>query len=160
MIQRQYWNKDKAKNWILLIGIFVVLPLILFSSTNNFETSIRSTGCVFTSWIVVWIHIGLFFILPLQTILPWRNLIVICLFFLGLSGLSYFLKDLPDPIFSLSIFYNTYNSLYLFGVKGIFEAWKRRKTKSFWWTIFLASPLLVVLGLTIFVGLFFVLNCF
>jgi hypothetical protein len=89
-------------------------------------------------------------------------ILVIGIPFILISVLAFFIlhHSIIGDRADLLLLYNTYNSLYLFGIKGCLETWNCRKNKNFFLAILLTLPLLVVLGLTLFVGFFFVVNCF
>jgi hypothetical protein len=109
---------------------------------------------------VVGLHLGLLFIIPLERLISWKQICFIVLFFLPIEIIS-FIFHIPFgiPIIDGFMLIGAYHCLYLFGIKGLFEIWKFRKEKRVILSILLTSPLLVILGITAFVGFFFIANC-
>lgn len=166
IFQNKFCSEERAKNWVLLIGLFVVLPAALYFLSQSLIETFGKGGCLISTGGLVWLHLGLPLMIILQRAIPWKISIIIMILFailivvLAQDAAKNYISNNNFDHFAILILYNAYNSLYLFGIKGLFEAWKRRKTKSFWWAIFLASPLLMVIFLTIIVGFFFLANCF
>lgn len=153
----------ETKYIFLSVVLFVLLPFLIFFSPVIFSI-LGMKGCLISLFFLCFVHIGLPIVVALARYLPWKMVFISTIVFVAFEYFCYSYYSKYFYNFSywlwLSATLNASNSLYIFGVKGIFETLQRRKTRSFWWAIFLTSPLLVVLGLTIFAGFFFVVNCF
>lgn len=160
IIKSKFLDSEAAKKLVLLIGLFVALPVALYFLSQSLIETFGKGGCLASTGGLAWLHLGLPLMVFLRKTVSWQEIFSVGILSASLVGAEFYFNPIFNSPFDLVIFYNTYNFLYLFGIKGLFEAWKRRKTRSFWWAIFLASPLLAVIFLTIIVGFFFLGNCF
>ena len=171
-LKMKFQNNVTVKIYLLATTLFVLMPTLLFavfefsntSYSNLSFSNYKKLQCSLTIWWLFWLHIGLLFTIPLTSIIPWKKACIVCfplvlLYFILLFFHVSFHDMMGGDYISVFILYNAYNSIYLLGIKGCAEAWNRRKNKSFFWAIFLTSPLLIVLGLTLFVGFFVTANC-
>jgi hypothetical protein len=90
----------------------------------------------------------------------WKTISLIAGIFIALCFIEFAVGGIFGKDIDNLMLYNAYNSLYLFGVKGLIETWKLRRERRVILSILLTCPLLVILGITAFVTFFFVINCF
>lgn len=159
-LKSKIFNNKQSRMWLLLVGLFVMLPCFLFFIGRSSDFFQRST-CYDMTTGVIGLHIGLLLIIPLARLLSWKQICFIILLFLPAEIASFALyHPFGIKIIDGLMLIGAYHSIYLFGIKGLLEIWKFRKERRVILSIFLTSPLLVILGITAFVSFFFVINCF
>ena len=152
---------EQLKTRLLLVGLFVLLPTLLFFYSGGFLVApFGKSGCLISSSGLFWLHIGLLFIMKLTRVVSWKTISLAAGIFISLCFIELAVGGIFGRNIDNLILYNAYNSLYLFGSKGLIETWKLRKERRVILSILLTCPLLVILGITAFVTFFFAINCF
>lgn len=152
---------NESKIWLLLTGIFVFSPILLwFLSRLDHDISQQDT-CKDITYLIIGLHICLILIIPLAKLISWKKIYFVVLFFSLVAIVAFlFHYQFGSQIMNFFIVSGVYHSLYLFGIKGCFEVWNHKKDKIFFLKLLLASPLLIIIGITCFFSVFLVISCF
>lgn len=170
--KKKIYNNEQLKTWLLIVGLFVFGPIFIYYFSDFITSSFGKNGCLVSSSGFVCLHIGLFLIIPLARTISWRTTIIIVGVFITTSSAEFAFHGIFGSNLEVLVLYNTYNALYLSVIKALVE---RRfgygvgyqkivptSNKVFSASIDTMCAIgFIVVGLaTLFVGMFFVLNCF
>lgn len=172
IIKNKFYNNEQLKTWLLIVGLFVFWPISIYYFSDFLTSSFGKKGCLISSGGLVWLHIGLLLIIPLARTISWKITIIIVGVFIAISSAEFAFHGMFGSNLEVLVLYNTYNAFYLSAVKALVErrfryskACEKRppsNNKIFSALVdFISAIGYAAVGFTtLFVGMFFVFNCF